>query len=795
MIGATYRLQFRTGVGFDEAAAIVPHLKRAGITHLYASPIFAAVEGSTHGYDVTDHNALDPTLGGAEGFERLAESLAANDLALLLDIVPNHMASSTENPWWRDVLTHGKASRYARHFDIDWSAPKLILPFLGKPYGAAIADGDIVRGEHPGFGPALLANGVPFPLRPGTELIEDPHACHEAQAYRLAHWRLGRDGLTYRRFFEITGLVGVRVEDPAVFDDVHRLVGRLVAEGKVDAVRVDHIDGLADPAGYAHRLREALNVPILVEKILEPGERLPGWDVDGTTGYEFIAAMASLFVDPDGLASLSEHYREIGEDDALELTRIAKHEIINRNLAGELLGLTDLCLALFAADPMRRDHGPFTVREGLAALLAGMPVYRTYVTTSASASDKAVLARAAVEAKKDPLENPAVVDDIAALLTDPPDDPLAQAFIVRVQQTSGPLMAKALEDTVFFRHHRFVGLNEVGGTSEPSFGAELFLEIANTPGLAATQTHDTKRGEDARARLYALADPAATMIFESLWQKLPGDIPARLKWAFAQMLFASEPLGDDPDFARRFGETALKTVREAKEETSWTAQDEAFEAAIVSAAEEMTSRTGLLAPLVDVKRAGAVIGLGQVLLKLIGRPAPDIYQGTFDWDFSMVDPDNRRPVDFAAEAALNLRALEMPADSLVEGWTGGEIKARIMLEGLALRRQRPGLFAAGQVREIPVAGIASRDAVRAFLIEDGRDAVLAAVVLRPLPYLGESGLALRLPAPAEISAGSRLTARITGLPLAAEAADLAPHLAAFPVVLAASWTDSAADPV
>ncbi|MEM6761887.1 MAG: alpha-amylase family glycosyl hydrolase, partial [Pseudomonadota bacterium] len=224
MIGATYRLQFRNGVDFRRAAELAPTLARRGITHLYASPVFAATSGSTHGYDVTDHNAFDPTLGGEEGFRHMCAALHAAGLKLILDIVPNHMAASPENGWWHDVLRHGRSSSFAGHFDIDWTAPKLVLPILGKPFGDALSAGEITRGEAPDGTPRLIVPGHVLPLAPGTETISDIAALHEAQHYRVAHWRLGRDGLTYRRFFEITGLVGVCVEKTAVFDDVHRLL-------------------------------------------------------------------------------------------------------------------------------------------------------------------------------------------------------------------------------------------------------------------------------------------------------------------------------------------------------------------------------------------------------------------------------------------------------------------------------------------------------------------------------------------------------------------------------------------
>ncbi|UOM36171.1 malto-oligosyltrehalose synthase [Acuticoccus sp. I52.16.1] len=786
MIVATYRLQFRNGFTFEDAASILPHLAQAGITHLYASPIFAATAGSTHGYDVTDHNVLDPALGGEAGFAVLAEALEAAGLGLIVDIVPNHMAASMENPWWRDVAMHGEASDYARHFDIDWNAGKLILPILGKPYGEAIVEGDITRRETPD-GPVLAVYDNILPLAPGTEHIENLHDLHEAQNYRLTYWRFGRDGLTYRRFFEVTGLVGVRVEDPLVFEHVHRTILRLVAEGTVTGLRVDHVDGLSDPAGYLATLAERAAVPIWVEKILEADEGLRDWPVEGTTGYEFIAAMAALFTDGDGLQALSEAYGEIAQNDLPAMMDEAKTVILTRNLAGELERLTELALTLFRSDLSARDHGRATVREGLVALMKGLSVYRTYLPSD-DAEDRAVLAAARDAATAEKLEDERVLDDLIELLTADPaaanDPDVAIEFVARLQQTSGPLMAKALEDTLFYRHHRLLALNEVGGALDPALGAGRFLGVAAAGGLAATQTHDTKRGEDSRARLYALSAPDAAARFVALWPTLPGDLPDKLKWALAQMLFAADPLGDDADFADRFREAALKSVREAMEDTSWTRRDADFERQVAEAAVAMAGARERLAPLADVERAGAVIGLGQALLKTLGRPVPDIYQGCFDWDFAMVDPDNRRPVDFEAEAALCAAARVADPAFLARDWTSGAVKARVLLEGLALRRERAALFARSSLTALALQGGAAGD-FAAFERRSGDERLVALIPIRPLPYLGEAGLGLSRGSLADLTVADaaglvdRLTGRALGEKGAIEAA-----LRNFPILIA-----------
>ena len=802
MIRATYRLQMRNGVGFREAARLVPHLARAGLSHLYLSPIFAARSGSTHGYDVIDHGVLDPVLGSEADFDGLVETLHRHGMGLILDLVPNHMAASAENPWWRDVLRHGPASRTAHHFDIDWSQT-LVLPILGKPYGAALRDGDITRGDHPEWGPVLSVPGHDLPLAPGTETIRDIHALHEAQHYRVAHWRLGRDGLTYRRFFEIADLVGVRVEDDTVFEDVHRHVARLVDEGKVQAVRIDHVDGLADPSAYLDRVSRRLGVPVFVEKILEDDEALPQWPVEGTTGYEFLAGLSALLASSEGRGELARQYAAVAEDDVVHLTGIAKRRIVSRHLVAEVRGLTDCARTLLARNLATRDWGPETVREAIEAVLCAFPVYRTYVDAEAErigTRDAAVLETARRGAHARDLEDATVVDDCLALLdplkdtgvaaagqggSSPTRDPVRSAFLTRFQQTTGPVMAKAVEDTLFYRHHRLLALNEVGGGPDMALGSERFLKAARGGGLAPTATHDTKRGADARARLLALCDPDAAGLWDGTWRQMPGDVPERLRWAMAQMLFASAPLRPDPAFSDRFREAVLKTVREAKEETSWTRRDEAFEARVAHAAEAMAAARDRLAPLAPVARAGAVLGLSQALLATVCRPAPDIYQGGFSWDLSMVDPDNRRPVDFAGEGALCAFARTTPIGALAADWENGAVKARVLLEGLAARAERPALFSTGALTRAPLSGSAA-EAFFALSRADGDNDAIIVVARRPLPFLKRQGLSLDV-ASLTVESARPLRERMSGSWFAPGATDLAAALSESPVILLTSW--------
>ncbi|NMG37827.1 malto-oligosyltrehalose synthase [Chelativorans sp. ZYF759] len=779
---ATYRLQFRGDMDFEAALEIVPYLKQLGVSHLYASPLFAATSGSTHGYDVTDHNEIDSVLGGWAGFERLSDRLKAEGLGLLLDIVPNHMAASMENPWWRDVVEWGEQSRYARHFDIDWSR-KLTLPILGRPFGEALAEGELslildVEGgglamsyfdnriplhpaswqgvlakiDHPvaarlaqaaGLGdpaqPEELRDAVRETTRADGELakklaaLSRDHglisALHDEQPWQLMFWKEARRTLSYRRFFEITGLAGVRVEDRAVFDDVHRLTLELVRSGRVDGLRIDHVDGLADPASYLHMLREAVgpDVYLVVEKILAPDELLPAdWPIQGTTGYEFVDATVDLLADAEGLEKLARAYEtDTGAPDLHSARRTAKREIATINFEGELHRLADILTSL-----SDRRFDIDSVRHGLAALIVAMPVYRTYVgAEAASAADREAFDRATEELGE---RDPEVAADLIAFLRDilierdPADDETARARRL-FQQLSSPAMAKGVEDTLFYRDHRLLALNEVGCEPErPRPSLERFHRLMDERqsrhplSLTATATHDTKRGEDARARLFSLTGaPEEWAQLVARWRaansglvrKVEGK-PApepELEWMIYQALMAAWPEGLDADdgdgiatLRARFLEFLEKAVREAKLRTTWTNIGAEYESAVRAYAE------GLLEPgsafLSDFVRktqtyraAGRRNALSQLLVKLTAPGIPDIYQGTETGDFSLVDPDNRRPVDFGM-----LR--EMLTARQNEGDTFSALKMDVLAAGLAARNERADLFTWGQYLPLQVRG-------------------------------------------------------------------------------------------
>jgi (1->4)-alpha-D-glucan 1-alpha-D-glucosylmutase len=452
---ATYRLQLREGMDFARARDLVPYLDDLGVSHLYLSPIFTAAPGSTHGYDVTDPNEIEPSLGGRAGLEALSEALAARGMGLIIDIVPNHMAFTVHNVWLRHVLANGPDSRYARHFDIDWDAGPLPLPWLSAPF-AELAEAGEVRIE----GDEMVAGDLRVPL--AAPHSGDVGACHEAQCWRLTHWRTEASAIAHRRFFTVTGLIGLRVEDEAVFEDVHRLTFDLIDAGIVHGLRVDHVDGLADPAAYLDRLRARLpDTPVWVEKILTGDEALPpAWPIQGTTGYEAARAIARVLTDAEGAARLAE-----GWPDFHSLRDDAKTQVVETELPAELERLTDLAEVAGAG----LEWGRSAWRAALLAYVRAFPRYRTYLRPGETPEADAALVRATAEAAAHPLA-PAV-SDLAGLILDPANAELRS----RLQQLTGAAIAKAQEDTAFYRWTPLLSANEVGAEpDEPALDAAGF---------------------------------------------------------------------------------------------------------------------------------------------------------------------------------------------------------------------------------------------------------------------------------------------------------------------------------
>jgi (1->4)-alpha-D-glucan 1-alpha-D-glucosylmutase len=630
-------VQVRPEFRLAATAELAGYLADLGVTHLYTAPLLAAVPGSTHGYDVVDHSRVNPALGGEQGRRTLVAALREHGLGLVVDIVPNHVgvAVPAANPAWWDVLKHGRESRYADWFDIDWSRDRILLPVLGSADAVdelEIKDGELRYHEHR------------FPLAPGSEDESDPARAHDRQHYELVDWRRGNAEINYRRFFAITELAGVRVEDPDVFDATHAEVLRWYAAGEVDGIRVDHPDGLRDPAGYLRRLRDrAPDAWLVIEKILEPDEELPAWPVDGTTGYDALNEVGGVFVDQSAAAAFTAlDARLAGAPVAwAELTHTGKLEAATRLLAAELERLATLA-----------GNGEAT-REAVAEIAAEFPVYRTYLPQSGG--EHLAEALAAARARRPDLGGE--LDRLGPRLATGVSE-----LAVRFQQFTGAVMAKGVEDTAFYRWSRFVALNEVGG--DPSrfglapgaFHAACGARLARWPGaMTALSTHDTKRGEDVRARLAVLAELpdewAAAVGRWSAAAPVPDPATTHLLWQTVA--------GTWPIERHRLRAYLTKAAREASTHTSWADPDQAYEAAVCAAADAVYDDPGLRADIdafvAGITPAGWSNALGQKLVQLLMPGVPDVYQGTELWDNSLVDPDNRRPVDFAGRRRLLAR--------------------------------------------------------------------------------------------------------------------------------------------
>ncbi|MDP9412983.1 MAG: malto-oligosyltrehalose synthase [Pseudomonadota bacterium] len=779
---ATYRLQFHKGFTFADAAPLAPYLSKLGVSHVYSSPIATARAGSTHGYDVVDPSRINPELGGEEGFRALAGALREHGLGIILDIVPNHVAvGGSDNDWWLDVLENGQASRYARFFDIDWVPAdpalraKVLAPFLGAPYAEVVASGELRLDYEAGKERlSVLAYGTHrFPIRPddyasllrevGAERLDartaaalksryDPrteegrprlHDLLERQHYRLAWWRVAGDEINWRRFFEITELAGVRVEDDAVFEAIHELPLRLYAEGLIDGVRVDHVDGLADPTRYCRRLRTALEEAgrrrppeaspgpayLVVEKILAEGERLPrDWQTDGTSGYDYMNEASALLHDPAGRAPLAAYWHEIsGRPGAFEPEEhAARLEILSRSFSGQLEAAVTAFHAVARSDLATRDISAGGLRRALTTLLSVFPVYRTYGTGDSAPPTDAPLRERAV-AKATALAGPGeqkLIEQVAAWLAGegPGDLALRREAVRRFQQLSAPVSAKAVEDTAFYRYGRLLSRTDVGFdpgrfAASPDHFARASAERLETfpNALLATATHDHKRGEDVRARLAVLSEiPDHWTRQARSWNERNGrhGIDPGDAYQLYQTLVGAWPLELSPEdgagvaeFAERVIEWQRKALREAKLRSSWTAPDEIYEAACEAFVRRLlapgTEFLRELAAFVDeIGPAGAANGLVQAVLRCTVPGVPDTYQGTEYWDFSLVDPDNRRPVEFDARIA----ALDTPEASLLATWRSGAIKQRAIARALQLRKDHPALFAYGSFEQVRVSG-------------------------------------------------------------------------------------------
>ncbi len=862
---ATYRLQLHRDFTFADATALVPYLAELGVSHIYCSPYLRARPGSRHGYDIVDHTSLNPEIGSADAFERFVRALARHGMGHLCDVVPNHMGvMGADNGWWMDVLEHGRSSRYADFFDIDWEpldpgmAGRILVPVLGGPYGVVLQNGELKLAFEPESGTfvvryfdhrfpidprddativeralaaceaslepraavdvatvvarlrALPSRNDPDPERiatrrldanelksrlaglvaanpalagamarvidqyngEGADGFETLHALLEQQAYRLAYWRVASDEINYRRFFDINDLAALRMENDEVFDATHAFVLDLAARGTVDGLRVDHPDGLYEPARYFERLQQRYaalagsddaTLYVVVEKIRASHERLPAsWAVHGDTGYAFANMVNGLFVDSAAKGRVDRTWRAFVGDEGASFDETAyrgKRVVMRSALAAELAVLANRATRIARADRRTRDFTLNALREAIAETVAHFPVYRTYVTErGASAQDRRFVDWAVARAKRRSRSSDfAIFDFVRQLMIGEPAPELADlrphyvAFAMRAQQFTAPVAAKGIEDTAFYTFNRLVSVNDVGadpsrfGTTVRAFhraAAERSDRWRAT--LVATSTHDNKRSEDVRARIDVISEmPAAWRLTVRRWSRMnrahkrtvdSRPAPSRNdEYLLYQTLVGSVPAHDLDAAAldayrARIVAYMVKAAREAKVDTSWISVNAEYEQALASFVEAILRGPGeglffddLIALLPAFAWFGLLNSVSMSLIKYTQPGVPDIYQGCEVLDFSLVDPDNRRPVDFDARRSLlaSLHELEAQGDAelpsavreLFSAPYDGRAKLWVAMRALGLRHEHAELFAAGDYRPIDAAGARAKHVV------------------------------------------------------------------------------------
>jgi (1->4)-alpha-D-glucan 1-alpha-D-glucosylmutase len=831
---ATYRLQCHKDFGIEDIERIADYLARLGISHIYTSPWLKARPGSLHGYDIVDHQSLNPELGGEPAFERMIAALDAKGIGCILDFVPNHMGvGGADNPLWLDALEWGRDSNFAGWFDIDWLPErfslrdKILVPLLGKQYGVELFDGKLTLkfdGDEGSFAVwAYDVHKLPIcPLhyqrilgdaRPELERLGDSfaaisewhpqmsrraqdlkaelassardradlrdaieravrgfngapgskeswmrlHLLIQDQQWRVAHFRVAADDINYRRFFDNNDLAGLRMELPDVFDHAHALVFRLLGEGKLSGLRIDHIDGLLDPKAYLRKLRATAgdSFYLVVEKILAYHESLrDDWPVDGTTGYEFLNLVLGLLIDPDGEGAMTSCYADFtGERHAFDETvRNCKLRIMQNEMASELNVLAREAARVAWDRPETADFTWNVLRRATREIVACFPVYRTYVDeeTGAAGDDQRDLTWAMKLARSHETDiDPSVFDFLETLLS---GDLVARSrtgfsrhavlrCAMKFQQYSGPVMAKGLEDTAFYRYNRLVALNEVGGYPD-HFGmtiAHFHKTVSQRArfwphSMLTTSTHDTKRGEDVRARLAVLSEiPEQWTKQIHIWSRIlrarRGDIEGAAppdrneEYLFYQLLAGSWPvelLADDEldeaalrDYSERVKQAMRKSIREAKVHSTWAAPNIEYEESVlafVGAALDPRESQAFLSTMLPferrISRLGMENSLVQTVLKLTAPGVPDIYQGAELWDLNLVDPDNRRPVDYERRIQFlgDMDVRKPSVCELVDHWQDGAVKLFVISRILHLRASDPELFECGEYESIMSAG-------------------------------------------------------------------------------------------
>lgn len=762
---STYRVQLHARFTLRDALGIVDYLERLGISHFYCSPVLAARKGSGHGYDVIDPARVNPELGTEDDWRRLADSLHERGMGLLLDIVPNHMAASSENPYWDDVLAHGHDSPYARWFDIDWPSSgraRVVLPVLGDTLDAVLERGELtLRGDRDH--PRVQYFDNSFPVDPRTTSDDVALAALlERQHYRLTHWK---NPGNYRRFFDVNDLVALRQEDDRVFDATHELVLRWVGEGVVDGLRIDHIDGLANPRAYLERLRDRGVSFVVVEKILSYGERLPdAWPVAGTTGYEFLNDLDDLFLDAGGMERVEAFYRRIRKLPARTFSDVA-YEAKLRAMATSLRGDVQRLARRFRRVAASRGTAvsQAMARAAITHWVASLPVYRTYLVPGEPPSndDRVLIVGAASEAARR-LESVASGAELLSqtlLAAGDVRNTEWSVFVTRLQQLSGAAAAKGIEDSAFYQYVPLISRNEVGGSPDRPLrdAAQRFHDrcverVARWPlGLVCTTTHDTKRSADARSRLATLTElPTEWERAVTRWRRLNRRHRATVKgrlvpdtnteYLLYQSLVSIWPgprperrLDDLPDamtlaaIARRLEQYALKAAREAKVHTSWREPNAAYEKALREFVRRLFERPDDKPFLGDVARVVALTApltrsniLARVVVHLMAPGTPDLYQGDEFRDLELVDPDNRHAVNFAFLA----HALSEIEGGVHTGDAREKLSAIHRL--LCFRRRHVRLFERGSYRPLVFEGPAGSNVIGFARALDGHTAVIVA---------------------------------------------------------------------
>jgi len=738
---STYRVQFHKDFNFRDFSLVIPYLNQLGVRTIYASPIFQAVPGSTHGYDTVNPQYINPEIGTLEELKEIAKRLKKLNMSWIQDIVPNHMAFHPDNTWLMDVLEKGINSVYYDYFDINWSGDKnlpLMVPFLGETLEEAITSNELklVNNDEKIW---LKYKDTMWPVNSNVTSVDMPlKQAVDIQYYRLCRWNETNYQINFRRFFTVNGLICLNMQHQKVFEDYHELIKQLLDDDVFQGLRIDHIDGLYDPEEYFEKLRKLAgdHIYIIIEKILEEGEELPvSWPIQGSSGYDFLAQINNLFTNKKSLKKFTKFYERLTGDNKEIVKQITekKAAILQDYMGGELDNLYHLFLELKLCKEKDISRlKPGALKEAIGQLLIHCPVYRFYGNqlplSAENLSGLKDVFRAISQIK--PLEDAVLILKKALLFdADQRDSDFhirATQFYLRCMQFSGPLMAKGVEDTLMYTYNRFIGHNEVGDAPN-AFGVKTKV-IHNwmwkrqnewSLSLNGSSTHDTKRGEDVRARLNVLSDLAVEWINTvSQWKVLNANLTEILdpgdEYFIYQTLIGSFPMPGMPEdnYGIRLQAYLEKALREGKRNSGWETPNLAYE----EAAKEFALR--LLNPAADfwksfipfhskVSTFGIINSLSQLLLKFTCPGVPDVYQGTELWDLSLVDPDNRRPVDFKRQETWLKEIKASETFYLNELWEerfNGKIKLLLQHVLLDERKLNEKLFLAGSYIPLEIKG-------------------------------------------------------------------------------------------